>query len=160
MRLNKLFMFAMTLLMGLAKAGPLSAQIIDDLGDVGKYSSLVGPGSSFWAISYYDQTNHNLKLAELDFIEPNPWSKQTVDSIGNVGRYSSIAFAPGSKNPNISYYDQTNGNLKYVTRIGFGGNCGNASGYRCETVDSSLNNVGLYTSIAVGSNGVPHISYT
>jgi hypothetical protein len=159
MRLNKIFMF--TFLMGLSQVLPVSAQavqLLDDLGSVGKYSSLAaGPYDYF--ISYYDQTNGSLKLAEANDIEGAPWFTQTVDSVGNVGRYSSIAYVPGSSGPHISYYDLTNGNLKYATLIGFGGNCGNASRYRCETVDSSQHDVGLYTSIAVGSNGVPYISY-
>ena len=50
----------------------------------------------------------------------------------------------------ISYYDATNGHLKYA---------GNASGgWNIETVDSG-GNVGWYTAIAVDRTGTVHISY-
>lgn len=41
------------------------------------------------------------------------WSIQTVDSEGNVGYYTSIAL-DSSDRPHISYYDETNDDLKYA----------------------------------------------
>ena len=62
-------------------------------------------------ISYYDLTNHDLKLAYHNGLR---WDLYTVDSPGDVGRYSSVAVDPSGK-PHISYYDSTNGDLKLAS---------------------------------------------
>ena len=55
-----------------------------------------------------------------------------------------------SGNPHISYYDATNGHLKYAEKTG--------SVWTTENVDTGLN-VGLYTSLALDGTGNPRISY-
>jgi PKD repeat protein len=52
--------------------------------------------------------------------------------------------------PHISYYDSTNGDLKYARWMG--------SFWANQTIDSG-GDVGKYTSIALDSNDYPHISY-
>ena len=61
-------------------------------------------------ISYYDDTNDDLKSAEYN---GSIWQITIVDSAGQVGRYNSLAFT-ASGHPAISYSDQTNQDLKYA----------------------------------------------
>ena len=63
---------------------------------------------------------------------------------------SSIAL-DASGNPHVSYYDYTNGNLKYALWTG--------STWNIETVVHSVGDVGSYTSIALDSSGNSHISF-
>jgi len=51
--------------------------------------------------------------------------------------------------PHISYYDETNGNLNYLTYT---------TGWT-KTVVDPVNDVGLYTGIALDEFNQPHISY-
>ncbi len=75
----------------------------------------------------------------------------TIDVTGTVGLHTSLQIVNG--NPAISYYDYTNGNLKYVRATDASGNAWGAP----VTVDIT-NDVGQYTSLQV-VNGNPAISY-
>jgi hypothetical protein len=97
-------------------------------------------------ISYYDETNRNLKYAAFD---GTVWQAETVDAVNMVGQYTSLAL-DGSGNPHISYYDETTSGLRYALLDG--------STWQVATVDS-LNLVGQYTSLVLDGAGRPHISY-
>ncbi|HPQ05456.1 MAG TPA: hypothetical protein PKZ88_08340, partial [Methanothermobacter sp.] len=77
------------------------------------------------------------------------WNITTVDTTNNTGQYTSIALDTNNY-PHISYYESTNGNLKYARW--------NGTAWEITTVDST-GDVGLYTSIALDTNNYPHISY-
>jgi hypothetical protein len=83
----------------------------------------------------------------------SPWWIQLVDSTDNVGYYSSIAL-DSNGNPHIAYSDTSNWNLKYASWSG--------SEWAIQLVDS-LERVTTFTSmapsLAIDSNGNPHISY-
>jgi hypothetical protein len=127
---------------------------VDSGGDVGEYTSLAIDALGKPAISYYDRSNGNLKFAydgnnDGDFADAGEII--TVDSGGDVGEYTSLAFGSG---PAISYYDRSNGNLKFAYD---GNNDGDfADAGEIITVDSG-GDVGEYTSLAFGSG--PAISY-
>jgi len=73
----------------------------------------------------------------------------TVDSTNDVGYFSSIALDSNGY-AHISYYDATNGDLRY---------CNNTGGtWSCAMVDNS-GDVGHWSCIAIDSNDIAHISY-
>ena len=77
------------------------------------------------------------------------WTTTTVDSSEYAGSYTSIALDSSGK-AYISYYDGTNGDLKYAT---------NASGSWVTTTVDSTGDVGRFTSIALDTFDKAYISY-
>jgi len=116
----------------------------------GDYTSIAIDSNDHPHISYCDYENYNLKYA---YFTGSNWNKEVVDSEGNVGQYSSIAIDQYD-NPHISYGYLENSNLafdlKYATKSG-----GN---WNITTVDEP-GDVRKWTSLALDSNGFPHISY-
>lgn len=79
------------------------------------------------------------------------WTISEVDTSYNVGGYASVAIDDNNR-PHISYYDATNGKLKYATII--------EGVWKPETVSAAgAGVVGQYTSIDVDSHNRPHIVY-
>ncbi|GAH51147.1 unnamed protein product, partial [marine sediment metagenome] len=77
------------------------------------------------------------------------WEISTVDTEEYVGSFSSIAIDFFNK-PHISYYDMSNGDLKYTHWDG--------SIWLTVTVDAE-GFTGFHTSIALDTSNNPHISY-
>ena len=71
------------------------------------------------AISYFNSTTNNLnfvRAATASGALTRDWGTPIVlDSVGQVGPYTSLALVNG--NPAISYYDITNGDLKWATVV-------------------------------------------
>jgi hypothetical protein len=110
--------------------------------DIGRFTSLTLSPDNRAYISYYDEEHEDLRIA----YQTPPfgfWQYETVDDGGvledNVGWFSSIAL-DNAGNPHISYYDETNENLKYAYW--------NGSGWIIETLQSA-GDVGLYTSLKI-----------
>ncbi len=125
-------------------------------GDVGQYTSITIGADGLGLISYYDATNDDLKVVHCGNVLCNGGPSGLniiVDSAGVVGGNTSITIGADGLGL-ISYYDATNGDLKVL-------HCGNAacnSGNTATTVDSA-GDVGTYTSITIGADGLGLISY-
>jgi hypothetical protein len=133
---------------------------VDSPGTVGEYTSLALDAAKIPHISYYAATSGDLKYASLGGsgnCGGGTWQCDTVDSSGDMGLYSSLAL-DSAGHPHISYYDASNGDLKYAHYVGSGGDCGPSNSWHCETLDSA-GDVGQYTSLSLDSNGRPCISY-
>jgi uncharacterized repeat protein (TIGR01451 family) len=129
-----------------------------DSDDVGLYTSLAFDASGKPAISYYDWTNRNLKLAydrngDGTF---SPGDEITIVDSGFVGEYTSLAF-DSSERLAISYRDRGNSALNLAYDRNNDGDFLDAN--EIIIVDSD-GYVGMYSSLAFDSVGNPAISYS
>jgi hypothetical protein len=100
-------------------AGSWNISVLDSVGDVGRYTSLViDQATDTRHLCYFDYTNGNLKYAQK--VGAAAWEFQVVDgdvtdgdgiNEGDVGYYCSIDIN-GLGQPAISYYDNSHGDLK------------------------------------------------
>ena len=72
-----------------------------------------------------------------------------VESTNDVGKYTSIAL-DSNGNPHITYYDDTNNDLRYTHKMG--------SSWTFTTLDSTAH-TGKGTSLAIDSNDHLHVAY-
>jgi hypothetical protein len=130
--------------------------MVDDSDGVGGYASIAIGSDGLPVISYWDRENIDLKVAHCgDVACTSGNTLTTVDSSGNVGYDTALAIGSDGL-PVISYFDSTNHALKVV-------HCGNESCSASNTIsvvdgDALGMSVGE-TSIAIGSDGLPVISY-
>ena len=153
--MRSLFIAGMGVLLALgARAQTITTVAVDSGagGFTGQYSSqAVVAGNP--AFAYYNHTDTNLMFARNSAADGSgTWAVTTVDRVGNVGSYASLAvLADGT--PAISYYDTTNGDLKFARNASIDG-----SGEWTITTVEAGDDVGSYCSLAV-VNGKPAISY-
>jgi hypothetical protein len=129
----------------------LNLCVLDDVGNVGEYTSLCVVASRP-AISYRDGTNNDLKYVRAANAQGSSWGTPvSVDTAGGAGYFTSLCVVDGR--PAISYYAGGNGDLNYVRAA-------DAQGFSWGTpvaVDTA-GEVGGYTSLCV-VDGRPAISY-
>jgi hypothetical protein len=128
---------------------------VDSTNNVGRHTDISIGTDGFPIISYHDTTNGDLKVVKCGNAACSSGNTiTTIDSSSTeIGTFTSLAIGTDGL-PVISYFDVTNGNLKVMK-------CGNAacSSGNSSTTPDSVGNVGLYTSLAVGTDGFPVISY-
>ncbi len=129
-----------------------SFSTLDGPDSVGRYSSVAVGTDGRGLISYWDETNNDLKVAHCNDVECTGATITTLDSDGNVGRYSSVAIGTDGLGL-ISYYDDSNQDLKVA-------HCNNTlcTSATITTLDST-GAAGLDTSLAIGSDGLALIVY-
>jgi len=104
------------------------------------------------AVAYYDTATDDLNYAQSSDplgLTAESWTITPVDTDGDVGRSPGLALVEGQ--PAVSYFDNSQLNLKYARRTEPGG------AWETATVDDN-ENVGSATSLAVVS-GNPAIAY-
>jgi len=79
-----------------------------------------------------------------------------VDSMGNVGYFSSVAIGSDGF-ARISYLDNTNHWLKYIACTNAA--CTTKNMITADSTSGGVDELGRYTAIVVGSDGIPRISY-
>lgn len=140
-----------------ACTGTATTTTVDDPGNiVGADSDIAIGMDGNPVVSYWDQTARALKVAKcVDSACSGPAIVTTVDDRSNdVGYYTSIAVGTDGL-PVVSYWDATAGALM-VARCADAACSGNAT---ITTVDNPPTSVGLFTSIAIGADGLPVVSY-
>jgi preprotein translocase subunit Sec61beta len=126
---------------------------LDTTGAVGFFTSVTIGADGLGLISYYDLTNGDLKVAHCSNTLCTSATLTPLDTTGNVGQYTSVAIGADGLGL-ISYYNAADGNLKVA-------HCSNAActSATITPLHSPADNVGLYTSIAIGADGRGLISY-
>lgn len=137
--------------------------------DLGRFSSIgANPGDSLF-VSAYDGQYGDLvvvkygldgKKQATEYVDgvpsaavkygPSGARGGVVEPGDDVGRYTDLVVNGGKVF--VSYYDVTNGDLKVAVRASNGS-------WTKHKVDGSSGDVGLYSSIAVDSDGVPGVAY-
>ena len=153
----------LVMVLGALAAGILSAPSVGSLpaGTASADPAVPNPGHSWTEVEIPAGTWTGLNADKLDGLHASQldvpsrpgFSLITVDSAGDVGATSSVTVGADGLGL-ISYYDYTNGDLKVA-------HCGNAactSGNTITTLDSD-GDVGAYTSVTVGADGLGLISY-
>ncbi len=124
-------------------------EVVDGNLDRGRFSSLVlDPISGIPNIIYYEAQGERLLHVQRS---GNQWVYKIVDESASVGEDAALAWGTGGI-LGASYYDRTNGNLKYAQW-----DPSNRT-WAAQTVDSE-GDVGHTTSIVFDSEGAAHISY-
>jgi hypothetical protein len=128
---------------------------VDSVGDVGWGASVTIGADGLPLISYFDQSNADLKVAHCDDVACTTATVTTVDAEGYVGAYASVAIGADGL-PLISYFDGPNTALKVA-------HCDDVvcTSAISTTVDTggAGGEVGLFTSVTIGADGLPLISY-
>jgi hypothetical protein len=126
---------------------------VDTTGDVGGYNAIIAGADGLGLVSYYDNTNGDLKVLHCGNPQCNSGNTRTsVDTSGNVGLFNSITIGRDGLGL-ISYQDLTNVELKVL-------HCGNllCNGNNTSLTLDAAGDVGLRTSITIGSDGLGLIS--
>lgn len=128
---------------------------IDSTGFVGEYTSIALGADGLPVISYLDSYNSDLKVAHCGNTDCTDNNTITaVDTEGDIVGEISLTIGADSL-PIISYFDSSLGKLKAV-------HCGNVTCSASNTTSALADNTNVYgyTSIYIGADNLPIISYS
>ena len=128
--------------------------IVQSSNQVGEFSSLAVDGTGRIHVAYADFTSGDTRYATCaaNCSTAASWQLASIDAVRD-GAYASLT-VDGSSRVHVSYFDFTNGDLRYATCAT---SCANAASWQSATVDAP-GTVGRWTSLAVQSGRI-HISY-
>lgn len=135
---------------------PRISTVDDPANDVGVHLAMAIGADGLPVISYHDATAGALKVAKCANAACTGTASIAVvdDPVNIVGTSTSIAIGIDGL-PVISYRDSSAGALKVAKCI----NPACSGGATITTVDDPTNIVGFFTTIAIGNDGLPVISY-
>jgi len=135
-------------------SGSWETSTIDSTGDAGASLSIAVDSKNKVHISYFDDSNSDLMYA-LKYANnvSGSWETMTIDSTGDVGWFNSIAIDSNNR-VHISYYDRTNGDLKYATNATSCTLPVTTSQPQSQTIES-----GQTASMSVGASGTTPLWY-
>jgi hypothetical protein len=115
--------------------------------DFGKYCSHDISGTRYFGFAFYKANTQDLLYYEYDIVTSYTTGVD-VETTNDVGTYCSLKFFSGT--PKISYYDATNGDLRFASKL--------YPHWSIAPVDST-GNVGQYTSLDSDGSGNASIAY-
>jgi len=128
------------------------------IGHDGEDTSAIIGADGLGLLSYFDETNTDLRVAHCNDVACSGATKTTLDSAGDVGRGSSVVLGADGLGL-ISYRDKTNGTLKVA-------HCDNTA-CTSATVSTVQSNIGsnplswdTSATVGPGPEGLALISYT
>jgi hypothetical protein len=131
----------------------------DPANSVGVFSSIAIGADGLPVISYLDATAFTLKVAKCSNAACTGAATIAIvddPAFSNVGLYTDIAIGTDGL-PVVSYHDASAGALKVAK-------CASAACTGTATIttvdDPAVNSVGTFTSIAIGADGLPTVSYS
>jgi hypothetical protein len=140
---------------GRSTPGANTLTTLDSGADVGRYTSSTIGADGLGLISYYDNTNDDLKVAHCNNVACTAATASMIDSAGDVGPYTSVTIGADGLGL-ISYKDVTNSDLKVA-------HCNNTActSASLSTVDdTAVHDLGSSSSLTIGADGLGLISYT
>jgi hypothetical protein len=143
---------------GLPGAVLTTTTVIDQAGDVGRFTSLASGSDGRQHVAYFDATKADLRYATCasGCGAASNWSRGVIDQMGSVGYQSSLEVGSDGRR-HVTYRDESNRDLKYA-HCAPTANCSVTANWKKVRVDAG-DDAGRGSALALGTNGQRHVSY-